>query len=140
MSSDPCLAIILPQRYDMIASKVGQMLPNPEGHWVCHTSYEKLADRWQAQREHIRHLHKMVADLEAENERLKLKKFTSEELLSIKAQVGLLQAEFKRDIYNQALAELERLRKAGDACAVACRVMGADTLADEWEAAKGVQP
>ena len=66
MSSDPCQAIILPQRYDMIASKVGQMLPNPEGHWVCHTSYEKLADRWQAQREHIRHLHKKVADLEAE--------------------------------------------------------------------------
>ena len=36
-------------------------------------------------------------------------------------------------------SENERLRKAGDACAVACRVMGADTQADGWDAAKGVQ-
>ena len=62
----------------------------------------------------IKIIAKQVA-LQAENERLKLKKFTSEELLSIKAEVELLQAQFKRDIYNQALAENERLRKAGDA-------------------------
>jgi hypothetical protein len=55
------------------------------------------------------------AALQAENERLKLKMFTSEELVSTKAEVELLQAQFKRDIYNQALAENERLRKAGDA-------------------------
>lgn len=49
-----------------------------------------------------------------ETERIKLKKFTPDELIAIKAEVELLQAQFKRDIYNQALAENERLRKAGD--------------------------
>jgi hypothetical protein len=65
------MAIIRPPRYDMIASNVGQLLPHPEGRWVAYASYEKLADRWQAQREYIAQVHKKVAALQAENERLR---------------------------------------------------------------------
>lgn len=71
MSDDPCLAIIRPPRYQMTASHLGQMLRHPAGEFVDYTAYEKLADRWQAQREYIAEVHKKVAALQAENERLR---------------------------------------------------------------------
>ena len=65
--------------------------------------------------------YEVYAALQAENERLR----------SV-AQDNKAETEATR-------LQNERLRKAGDACAVACRVMGSDTQADEWEAAKEVQ-
>jgi predicted ATPase len=80
------------------------------------------------------------AALQAENERLKL--------VSTKAEVELLQAQFKRDIYNKALAENELLRKAGDlfiGTYLFASVKGLVTqdeavkVLEEWHAAKGGQ-
>jgi len=68
VSHDPCQVIICPPRYNMVASHLGQMLRHPAGEFVDYTAYEKLADRWQAQREYIAEVHKKVAALEAELE------------------------------------------------------------------------
>lgn len=62
-----------------------------------------------------------ISKLNAEIERIKSYTFTHKELDSMKAETELLHGKFKRDIYNEALAdnanlksEVERLRKAGD--------------------------
>jgi hypothetical protein len=113
----------------VIKNKEADMAVDVSGAWTSLTCYYTLHDK--------------IVTIQAENERLKLKKFTSEELLSIKAEVELLQAQFKRDIYNQALAENERLRKAGDELErVLTNRLGsyeAGNASHEWQSAKGVK-
>jgi hypothetical protein len=126
----------------VIIEKKPKMLEDESGDYTSLTDYYTLHDR-------VVRAESQVAYLQAEVERLKLKMFTSEELVSTKAEVELLQAQFKRDIYNQALAENERLRKAGDAFLgvfLHASVKGLVTqdeavkVIEEWKSAKGVQP
>ena len=108
------------------------MVKCKDGPYVCHEQHAEIvaalaADKQAADRATFDAIRAFTvlkdenAALQAENERLR----------SV-AQDNKAETEATR-------LQNERLRKAGDACAVACRVMGSDTQADEWEAAKGVQ-
>ncbi len=86
--------------------------------------------------------------LKAEVERLKSHSFTDEELASMKTEIELLHAQFKRDLFNQVVEENERLCKAGDAMAdeiIGCyNAEGYDPADSEslrnWNAAKEGKP
>lgn len=62
----------------------------------------------------IAELEDKVAALAAEVERLRQHKYTPQEIESIKADVEMLQIKFKQDLFNQVVAENERLRNAGE--------------------------
>jgi hypothetical protein len=59
------------QRYNMAASHLAQMLPDPEGYWVYYENYAAAIMAAEASRNLIKQLKDQRAALQAENERLR---------------------------------------------------------------------
>ena len=138
-----------PERYEPRARSIGgpwKMVKCKDGPYVCHEQHAEIvaalaADKQAADRATFDAIRAFTvlkdenAALQAENERLRKER----DKLDFKESCEYKRREEWEKACIEARAENERLRKAGDACAVACRVMGSDTQADEWEAAKEVQ-